>query len=229
MNRRYFFEALAAFSAYTSKPALAGVNNNAFTASLPVRICVVGVGGAGCATVSHIRDALPQTTQTIQINCDETSLSKAISHRKILIGGGIQASPNAARDKAIERQPAIAEAMSSIDLVFIVAGMGGTTGTGIAPVIADIAKRAALFTIGVAITPLDFEGDKRKKVAQSGVIDFKSKVDAFYEISNERLALSTDESIQFSTFLRLADRAFMSVYFSTVESLNSTIFTTKSA
>lgn len=223
MNRRYFLDALAALGALTAVPALAGLDDRVFAASAPLRIGIVAVGGAGCAIVSNLRDKLPQTTQVITINTDETSLPDTLADVKVLIEGGPQASPDAARAQALGHEAAIAHALSSFELVFIVAGMGGSAGTGIAPLVAEVSKRTATLTVGVAVTPLSFEGDKRNSVAQQGVADLRGKVDAFFEISNERLAQSSDESVPFATLLRQADPAFMKVYASTVDALNSAI------
>lgn len=221
MNRRYFLDALAAVGAFTAVPALAGLDDKVFGASAPLRIGIVAVGGAGCAIVSNLRDKLPQTTQVISINTDETSLLVTLADVKVLIEGGPQVSPDAARAQALGHEVAIAQALSSFELVFIVVGMGGSAGTGIAPLVAEVSKRTATLTVGVAVTPLAFEGGKRNSVAQQGVTDLRGKVDAFFEISNERLAQSTDESVPFATLLSQAEPAFLKVYGSSVEAINS--------
>lgn len=229
MNRRYFLDALAALGAFTAVPALAGLDDKVFAAGAPLRIGIVAVGGAGCAIVSNLRDKLPQTTQVIAINTDETSLPDTLADVKVLIEGGLQASPDAARAQALIHEAAIAQALSPFELVFIVAGMGGSAGTGIAPLVAEVAKRTATLTVGVAVTPFSFEGDKRNSVAQQGVADLRGKVDAFFEISNERLTQSSGESVPFATLLRQADPAFMKVYTSTVEALTFSSSITKLA
>lgn len=229
MNRRYFLDALAALGAFTAVPALAGLDDKVFAAGAPLRIGVVAVGGAGSNIVSNLRDQLPQTTQTIAINTDASSLPNTLADTKILIEGGNQASPDAARARALSLEATIAQALSPFELVFIVAGMGGSAGTGIAPLVAEVTKRTTTFTVGVAVTPFSFEGEKRNSVAQQGVTDLRGKVDAFFEISNERLTKASDESVPFATLLRQADPAFMKVYTSTVEALTSSISSTKLA
>lgn len=216
MNRRYFLDALAALGAFTAVPALAGLDDRVFAASAPLRIGIVAVGGAGCAIVSNLRDKLPHTTQVIAINTDEISLPDTLADVKVLIEGGPQASPDAARAQALGHEAAIAQALSSFELVFIVAGMGGSAGTGITPLLAEVVKRTATLTVGVAVTPFSFEGDKRNSVAQQGVANLKGKVDAFFEFSNERLTQSSDESVPFATLLRQIDEEFMDLYQSIV-------------
>jgi cell division protein FtsZ len=227
MNRRYFLDALAALGAFTAVPALAGLDDKVFSANVPLRIGIVAIGGAGCSIVSNLRDKLPQATKTIAINTDATSLPDTLADVKVLVEGGPQASPDAARAQALGHEAAIAQALSPFELVFIVAGMGGSAGTGIAPLVAEVAKRTATLTVGVAVTPFSFEGDKRNSVAQQGVADLRGKVDAFFEISNERLTQSSGESVPFATLLRQADPAFIKVYTSTVEALTSSISSTK--
>lgn len=229
MNRRYFLDAFAALGAFTTVPVMAGLDDRVFAASALLRIGIVAVGGAGCAIVSNLRDKLPQTTRVIAINTDERSLQDTLADVKVLIKGGPQARSDAARAQALGHKAAIEKALNSFELVFIVAGMGGSAGTGIAPLVAEVTKRTTTFTVGVAVTPFSFEGEKRNSVAQQGVTDLRGKVDAFFEISNERLTKASDESVPFATLLRQADPAFMKVYTSTVEALTSSISSTKLA
>lgn len=229
MNRRYFLDALATLGAFTAVPVIAGKDDKVFAKGAQLRIGIVAVGGAGCSILSNLHGKLPQTTQTIAINTDATSLPDTLADVKVLIEGGSQASPDAARAQALGHEAAIAQALSPFELVFVVAGMGGSAGTGIAPLVAEVAKRTATLTVGVAVTPFSFEGVKRNSVAQHGVADLRSKVDAFFEISNKRLTKASDESVPFATLLRQADPAFMKVYTSTVEALTSSISSTKLA
>lgn len=223
MNRRYFLDALAALGAFTAVPALAGLDNKVFAAGSHLRIGIVAVGGAGCAIISNLRDKIPQTTSVIAINTDATSLPNSVADIKILIEGGNLSSHNAAREQALNHESSIANVVSSFDLVYIVAGMGGSAGTGIAPLVAEVAQRTANLTIGVAVTPFAFESDRRNAIAKQGVSDLRRNVDAFFEISNERFSESTDKDAQFDSVLLQADQSFLNLYQATVGLSDSTV------
>ncbi|MCX7882122.1 MAG: cell division protein FtsZ [Brevinematales bacterium] len=157
------------------------------------RIKVVGVGGAGCNAVNRMVEAGIREVDFIAINTDLQVLNQSLAKTKIQIGKqvtkglGAGARPEMGEKAAQEDAETIRKALERANLVFITAGMGGGTGTGAAPVVAQIAKEIGALTIGVVTIPFDFEGAKRIAAAKQGIAKLKEHVDTMLVISNSRI------------------------------------------
>jgi len=157
------------------------------------RIKVVGVGGGGGNAVSRMVASKIKGVEFITINTDAQDLHHSAARTKIHIGKsttkglGAGMNPDVGRQAAEESREEIQEALKGSDLVFVTCGMGGGTGTGGAPVVAEIAKNLGALTIGVVTKPFSFEGIKRSSLAQEGLDNLKDKVDALVTIPNDRI------------------------------------------
>ena len=157
------------------------------------RIRVVGVGGSGKNAVNHMIESKVRGVEFIAVNSDAQDLHRSLAKRKIHVGKnltrglGTGMNPELGKRAAEETRQEIQEALSGSDMVFITGGMGGGTGTGAAPVIAKIAKEAGALVIAVVTKPFSFEGAQRKDIAERGLADLKSEVDAFIVIPNDKL------------------------------------------
>jgi cell division protein FtsZ len=153
-------------------------------------IKVVGVGGAGGNAVDHmIRNAV-QGVDFISANTDAQALARGEAKNQIQLGAsglGAGAKPEAGRAAALEARDQIAETLRGAHMVFITAGMGGGTGTGAAPVIAQIAKELGILTVAVVTKPFSFEGSKRMRAAETGIQELTQHVDSVIVILNEKL------------------------------------------
>ncbi|MDR1821203.1 MAG: cell division protein FtsZ [Oscillospiraceae bacterium] len=176
-----------------------------------VVIKVVGVGGAGNNAVNRMVEAEISGVEFISANTDKPALLKSKADKRIqlgikLTGGqGAGADPEVGRKAAEENRNDIAKELEDADMIFIACGMGGGTGTGAAPVVADIAREAGKLTIAVVTTPFSFEGAKRMQQAQDGIDELRDKVDALFIIPNERLKEVTDQKITFLNAFKIAD------------------------
>ena len=161
----------------------------------PAKIKVVGVGGAGCNAVnSMIRDGMKDgEVRFVAINTDTQALSYSDSDERIVIGEvttrglGAGADPEVGRKAIEERQEAVSKALEGVDMVFVTAGMGGGTGTGAAPVFAKLAREAGALTVAVVTKPFYYEGRRRMKIAERGIEELKSNVDAIIVVPNDSL------------------------------------------
>ena len=126
-------------------------------------------------------------------------------YQKLTGGQGAGSNPDVGRKSAEESRGQIAKALEDADMVFITAGMGGGTGTGAAPIVADIAKEAGLLTVGVVTKPFSFEGRRRMQQAEAGIEELRGKVDSLVIIPNERLKFATDQKITFQNAFEIAD------------------------
>lgn len=157
------------------------------------KIRIVGVGGAGGNAVSHMSKWNVRGVELIAVNCDIVDLKKINADKKIQIGKnltqglGAGMKPEVGRKAAEEGREEITEALKESDIVFVVAGMGGGTGTLSAGVVADIAKTIGALTIGIVILPFAFEGQYRMRLAKQGLADLKQKVDAIIVIPNDKI------------------------------------------
>lgn len=157
------------------------------------RIKVVGIGGGGTNAVNRMVQSKIRGVEFLAINTDAQSLHNCDASKKIHIGKtttkglGAGADPDVGRKAAEEATEEIVEALKGSDMVFVTCGQGGGTGTGAAPIIANIAKEVGALTVGVVTRPFAFEGDKRKDVAEKGVDGLRGKVDALITIPNDRL------------------------------------------
>ena len=165
------------------------------------QIKVVGVGGGGGNAVNSMVDAGVFGVEFLSINTDRQILENSKATHKILIGEKVTGMMGAGGDPAIGKKAAeesrdvISEALRSTDMVFITAGMGGGTGTGAAPVVAEIARELGALTVGIVTKPFKFEGKKRMQQAEDGIRELVKHVDSLIVIPNERLKLLGDKSL----------------------------------
>ena len=176
-----------------------------------VAIKVIGIGGAGNNVVNRMIEAGVQGVDFIAVNTDKQDLNKSKAPEKVQIGekltGGMGAGskPDIGRKSAEESRAAIAKILENTDMVFITAGMGGGTGTGAAPIIADIARETGALTVGVVTKPFKFEGARRMGQAEEGIANLAGKVDSLIIIPNDRLKYVTEQKITFANAFGIAD------------------------
>ena len=176
-----------------------------------VSIKVIGVGGAGNNVVNRMIASGMQGVEFVAVNTDKQDLNKSKCANKIQIGekltGGMGAGskPDIGKKSAEESRALIAKALEGTDMVFITAGMGGGTGTGAAPIIADLAHESGILTVGVVTKPFRFEGANRMRQAEAGIAELSEKVDALIIIPNDRLKYVTDQKITFANAFGIAD------------------------
>ncbi len=176
-----------------------------------VSIKVIGVGGAGNNVVNRMIAAGVGGVEFVVVNTDKQDLNKSNCRNKIQIGekltGGMGAGskPEIGQKSAEESKAAISKILEGTDMVFITAGMGGGTGTGAAPIIADLAHEAGILTVGVVTKPFKFEGANRMKQAEAGIANLSDKVDSLIIIPNDRLKYVTDQKITFANAFGIAD------------------------
>ena len=176
-----------------------------------VTIKVVGVGGAGNNVVNRMVKAGTQGVEFIAINTDKQALAVSNANQKIQIGEkmtrgqGAGSDPDIGKRSAEESRNNIAKAIEDADMVFITAGMGGGTGTGAAPVVAEIAREAGILTVGVVTKPFKFEGKRRMDQANMGIKELLSRVDSLLIIPNDRLKYATDQKVTLANAFEIAD------------------------
>lgn len=176
-----------------------------------VQIKVVGVGGGGGNAVNRMVDAGVRGVEFIAINTDKAALLLSKATHKIQIGEkltkgqGAGASPDKGESAAQESKDEIAAALRSADMVFIAAGMGGGTGTGAAPVVAQIAKELGILTVGIVTKPFGFEGRRRMTQAEEGIAALREHVDSLIVIPNERLKFVSEQKITLKNAFEIAD------------------------
>ena len=174
-------------------------------------IKVVGCGGGGNNAVNRMVDAGLRGVEFISVNTDRQALSQANAQVKIQIGEkltkglGAGAIPEVGRRAAEESREEIASALKGADLVFITAGMGGGTGTGAAPIVAEIARDLGTLTIAVVTKPFNFEGKQRMKNAEAGIAELKQHVDTLVVIPNDRLLQVVNKGTTMLEAFRIAD------------------------
>ena len=179
------------------------------------KIRVVGVGGGGCNAVNTMIAAKLDRVDFIAANTDIQALAANRSATKIQMGAtltkglGAGANPEIGREAALESKEQIAEALEGADMVFITAGMGGGTGTGAAPIIADLAKSLGCLTVAVVTKPFLFEGNKRRKQAEQGLIELKAAVDTLITIPNQRLLTLSEQPMSLLDTFKRADEVLL--------------------
>ena len=176
-----------------------------------VSIKVIGVGGGGNNVVNRMVRSGVKSVEFIAVNTDKQALTSSSAGYKIQIGEklthgqGAGSNPDVGRKSAEESRNQISKALEDTDMVFITAGMGGGTGTGAAPVVAEIAREQGVLTVGVVTKPFAFEGRKRMTQAEQGIEELRNKVDSLVIIPNERLKYATDQKITFANAFEIAD------------------------
>ena len=176
-----------------------------------VTLKVVGVGGAGNNVVNRMVKTGTQGVEFIAVNTDKQALAVSNADQKIQIGEkmthgqGAGSDPQIGKSSAEESKNNIAKAVENADMLFITAGMGGGTGTGAAPVVADIAHETGILTVGVVTTPFKFEGKRRMDQANAGIKELLGKVDSLLIIPNDRLKYATDQKITLANAFEIAD------------------------
>ena len=185
-----------------------------FKAEVPenvVNIKVIGIGGAGNNVVNRMVKAGTQGVEFIAINTDKQALAVSNADQKLQIGEkmtkgqGAGSDPEIGKRSAEESRNNIAKAVENADMVFITAGMGGGTGTGAAPTVADIAREAGVLTVGVVTKPFKFEGKRRMDQANAGIKELLGKVDSLLIIPNDRLKYATDQKVTLANAFEIAD------------------------
>ena len=178
-------------------------------------IKVVGVGGGGCNAVNRMIDAGLKGVEFIAVNTDAQSLLMSDADVKLDIGReltrglGAGSDPEIGRQAAEEHRDEIEEVLKGADMVFITAGEGGGTGTGGAPVVAEIAKSIGALTIGIATRPFSFEGRRRGVQAENGIQKLREKVDTLIVIPNDRLLTVSDEKTSMLNAFKMADEVLL--------------------
>ena len=175
------------------------------------RIKVIGVGGGGGNVVNRMVRSGVTGVDFVVVNTDKQALNVASAEYKIQIGEklthgqGAGSDPEVGRKSAEESRSQITKALENTDMVFITAGMGGGTGTGAAPIVAELAKEMDILTVGVVTKPFGFEGRRRMQQAEGGIEELRTKVDSLVIIPNERLKHATDQKITFANAFEIAD------------------------
>lgn len=156
-------------------------------------IKVIGVGGGGGNAVEHMVRQNIEGVEFITVNTDAQALRNSSANTTLQIGGGITkglgagANPEVGRDAAMEDREALRELLTGSDMVFIAAGMGGGTGTGAAPIVAEVAREMGILTVAVVTKPFSFEGKKRMDFAAHGIEELSKNVDSLITIPNDKL------------------------------------------
>jgi cell division protein FtsZ len=175
------------------------------------KIKVVGVGGSGCNTIGRIARFGVQGIELIAVNTDAQALHFCKVEKKILIGKsltkGLGAGMEATLGKkaAQENKKELEELLRGADMVFITCGLGGGTGSGASPVIAELAKNLGILTVGVVTVPFSFEGEQRRNIAKKAMEDLKGSVDSLLVISNDNLLKVIDQKTTVSNAFEICD------------------------
>ncbi|SDQ62827.1 cell division protein FtsZ [Virgibacillus subterraneus] len=174
-------------------------------------IKVIGVGGGGSNAVNRMIEHGVEGVEFIAVNTDAQALNLSMAETKLQIGGkltrglGAGANPEVGKKAAEENKEQLEEVLQGADMIFVTAGMGGGTGTGAAPVIAQIAKELGALTVGVVTRPFTFEGKRRSTQAVTGIDSLKSSVDTLIVIPNDRLLEIVDKNTPMLEAFREAD------------------------
>ncbi len=175
------------------------------------KIKVIGVGGSGSNTVSRMEKFEIAGVELIAVNTDAQALYFSKAHKKFLIGKDVTKGLGTGMDAGLgmksaeESRQEISENLKGADMVFITCGLGGGTGSGASPIIAEISKSLGILTIAVVTTPFSFEGQERKKIAEEALNNLKDKVDSLLVVSNDKLLKIIDEKTTVSGAFLICD------------------------
>src|SRR5574338_1520753 len=175
------------------------------------RIKVIGVGGGGCNAVNRMIEEGLQGIEFIAVNTDGQALLQSKAGTRVRVGDkvtrglGAGGNPEVGRKAAEESADELYEVLKGSDMVFVTAGMGGGTGTGAAPIVAQVAKESGALTIGVVTRPFTFEGGRRMTSAEAGIAKMREHVHTLISIPNDRLLQLADKRASLQDAFRLAD------------------------
>jgi len=175
------------------------------------KIKVVGVGGSGSNTVTRIMNSAVLGVELVALNTDAQALNFCKAQKKVLIGKAVTKGLGAGMDDSVGRAAAeeskkeIAEILKGSDMVFVTCGLGGGTGTGVAPIVCELARSLRILTIAVVTTPFSFEGQQRSLVAKRGMENLKDKVDSLLVIKNDNLLKIVDEKTTVANAFEVCD------------------------
>ena len=178
---------------------------------MPVRIKVIGVGGAGCNAVNTMIGSGLSRVDFIAANTDVQALGRSMASFKVQLGPdrtrglGAGARPEVGKDAALESKDRLRDSLEGAEMVFVTAGMGGGTGTGAAPVVASVARDLGALTVGVVTKPFQYEGKRRMLHAEEGLHELRKNVDTLLVIPNQRLLGIVDKSTPLLDAFKVAD------------------------
>jgi len=176
-----------------------------------VNVKAIGVGGGGSNAVNRMVESDIQGVDFIAVNTDAQALMMSKAATRVQIGErstrglGVGGNPTVGREAGEESREELAELVKGADMIFVAVGMGGGTGTGASPVVAEIAKQTGALTIGIVTRPFSFEGARRQKVAEDGINSLTNNVDAMIVIPNDRLLALTDYKVTVDNAFKMAD------------------------
>ena len=176
-----------------------------------VNVKAIGVGGGGSNAVNRMVEADIMGVEFIAVNTDAQALMMSKAGTRVQIGEkstrglGVGGNPSVGFEAAEESREELEQVIKGADMIFVAVGMGGGTGTGASPVVAEIAKQSGALTIGIVTRPFSFEGARRQKVADEGINELSDKVDAMIVIPNDRLLALTDYKVTVDNAFKMAD------------------------
>ncbi len=185
-------------------------------------IKVIGVGGAGGNAVDHMIREGVMGVEFVAANTDAQALKRSVAHKKVRLGKtglGAGAKPEAGRSAAMEEREQVAEALKGAHMVFITAGMGGGTGTGAAPIVAEVAREMGILTVAVVTKPFQFEG-KRLKIAEAGIAELQKNVDSLIVILNDKLMDVLGDDVSMEEAFKAADNVLRNAVGGIAEIIN---------
>ncbi len=187
-----------------------GIFQESETTSNSPTIKVIGIGGGGISAVNHMIASGIQNVEYIVVDCDEQALLLSKSDNRINIGKKISGGLGIVAQQDIEMaaeeaKDVILEHLRGVDLIFIIVGMGGSTGTGAAPIVAECAREVGKLTVGVVTKPFSFEGKRRMNQAEAGIVNLKEHIDTLITISNDRLLQIVDRRTNMQDVFRITD------------------------
>ncbi len=185
-------------------------------------IKVIGVGGAGGNAVDHMIREGVMGVEFIAANTDSQALKRSLAHKKVRLGKtglGAGAKPESGRSAAMEERAQIAESLKGAHMVFITAGMGGGTGTGAAPIVAEVARELGILTVAVVTKPFDFEG-KRLQIAEAGIAELQKNVDSLIVILNDKLMDVLGDDVLMDDAFKAADNVLRNAVGGIAEIIN---------